>query len=91
MGHDITGYEIKEVAYYRNSAFNPTNHYLYDMLECSDLSGGVSGIGTYREFERKYIENRVMRYRNLESHKREVEFLDKLLSSEKDSFIIYFG
>lgn len=56
MGHDIYGYQTTdketEIAYLSRSAFNPLNSKIYSALECEDCSGGVSGIGVEKEFNK---------------------------------------
>lgn len=93
MGHDITAYKKSQVAYYRKNAFNPTNHRLYEVLNCKQFNGGVSGLGHSREFNKEELQEAYNKAFEL-GYEEEVEFLGTVLKAdlqENEFLEIYFA
>ena len=95
MGHDIKAYRFKddedEVAYLRRSAFDDRNGQIYELLNCQDYNGGVSGNGSEREFTRDEIAAAIVKAVTDEKYNRELDFLtDCMLNMEEGKILIHF-
>ena len=93
MGHDTTAYrkEDEEVAYLRRGAFDDRNEQIYDLLDCKDCYGGVSGNGSLKEFTRDDIAAAIVKAVTNEKYNRELEFLtDCMLNMEDGKISIHF-
>jgi len=92
MGHDIYAYKKEEVGYLRRSAFSEDNSVIYELLNCTDLDGGVSGVGS-REFTKEEVEAAITRGKEDKVAEDIIEFLEKALEVAEEDYTveIYFG
>lgn len=96
MGHDISGYKTTdketEIAYLRRGAFNPLNSKIYIALECEECSGGVSGIGVEKEFNKDELLKALECIGDNEELDPERDFLNDCLKSldENNNILISF-
>lgn len=92
MGHDIYAYQTAKVASYRRSAFNKDNGRMYELLDCIELNGGVSGIGCYKAIVRDDLmeaEEQALR----KGWTYEADFIKETLELAQDTetFLFWFG
>lgn len=95
MGHDTTAFRIsdddEEVAYLRRNAFDERNKQIYNLLDCNDCYGGVSGNGSLKVFTRDDIAAAIAKAVTDEKYNRELEFLtDCMLNMEDGKISIHF-
>jgi len=96
MGHDITAYEVKEIAYLRRNIFcdNESKNRIYELLDANNFNMGVSGNGEFLTIYLIDIKKALVKIRS-EDKKDIIEFLnncyDSLIEKKNDFILIWFN